>query len=123
MLNESAAQWVKALRRGDYPQGQGYMRYGNRYDVLGVACDVYAKSHPGVYWTKPADDSGAYQILERSFALPTDVQEWLNLFDHIAGFATAIEDCTSLVDLNDIGWSFDQIAGFIESAPEGLFLT
>ncbi len=122
MINDCAKQWVEALRSGVYEQCAGYMRFGDMYDVLGVACDVYAKSHPSTSWARPSDESPAYAFLERSWALPTEVKEWLKLSDSLGGFTVDIGCDHCLADLSDDGWTFARLADFIESAPEGLFL-
>ena len=41
MMNENAKKWVKALRSGEFEQGTGYLRKGDKFCCLGVACAVY----------------------------------------------------------------------------------
>ncbi len=37
------AEWVDALRSGDYAQGGGVLRRGNNFCCLGVLCDIAVK--------------------------------------------------------------------------------
>ena len=40
MKKDIKDEWVRRLRSGDYEQGQGYLRFGDKYCCLGVLCDM-----------------------------------------------------------------------------------
>jgi len=134
-LNKNAKAWVKALRSKKYEQGQHFLRKDNRYCCLGVACELYAKEHPGFKISsrsmQEADGLVTVYLYGQTASdtnLPSPVMRWLNLNDpsghiesewrsdlvpeHILG---------SLAAVNDHGASFEKIADLIESEPTGLF--
>jgi len=113
-MNDNAKRWVEALRSGEYEQGRNWLRRGDRYCCLGVACDI------------AADDLGLERTSNgwrggRAY-LPPVVQRWLGLATRMGEF---IEPETgwqgSLVVLNDKFTPFAEIADLIEAEPEGLF--
>lgn len=40
---EIKQKWLDALRSGEYEQGEGYLRYNDKYCCLGVLTDLYLK--------------------------------------------------------------------------------
>lgn len=105
MLNENAKLWVAALRSGKYKQTKYRLRDEKGYCCLGVACQVF-KEQTG----NPVDFNRAM--------LPYDVMCWLGLVT-----LTGATSETSLVTLNDLKEkTFEEIADFIESEPEYLFI-
>jgi hypothetical protein len=92
--------WISALRSGKYAQTQGSLRQGDRYCCLGVLCDLYPDPAGG-HW------GGDYvkRFLGNTGSPPTKVCEW-------AGTTAPEEDC--LIDKNDSGQTFDDIADYIE---------
>jgi hypothetical protein len=123
MMNDNTRKWVKALRSGEFEQGRGRLRDGDRYCCLGVACELYRREHPDeLDWEPHTPMTMAYNSpMTMAFAgeivvLPVLVQNWLSLSDVTGGY-----DYCSLSLLNDEGRTFDEIATTIESEPEGLF--
>lgn len=113
---EARAAWVAALRSGEYKQGKGTLRDGDRYCCLGVACDLYRKHGGGPDWGNPK--FGRYEYyLGYEASLPSKVLDWLGLSCHVGSYRS-----NSLVELNDNGQNFEEIANLIESEPEGLFI-
>lgn len=109
-MNDFAKQWVAALRSGEYQQGTGRLRYKGRYCCLGVACNLYDPDG----W-----EGDVYAgISER---LPDHVMTALGL-RMSSGQCSREGVNTSLVDLNDSGLTFAEIADVIEAEPEGLFV-
>lgn len=117
-MNAFAKRWVEALRSGEYKQGRGQLRRGNKFCCFGVACDLF--DHDAWY-----DDSfdGQDQVL------PLEVRDALGLRSKAGIFSipiVVVEDGEErhwecLAELNDHGWTFEEIADFIESEPAGLF--
>ena len=103
-------KWLAALRSGDYQQGTGQLKNGDRYCCLGVACEI---SGLGAW------EFDNYRCLSdvHSGSLPKEVQRALGLASDVGWVGEK-----SLVSLNDIEkLTFNQIADLIESRPEGLF--
>lgn len=72
-------QLITALRSGKYRQGYGRLRNGDRYDVCGVACDVYNAAHyEDSSWDlnefRVSNDDG--HISCSSITLPPAVYKW-----------------------------------------------
>jgi hypothetical protein len=129
--------WVAALRSGEYKQGRNRLRNeDDTFCCLGVACDLAIKAGlENLQWGGPntADPGGwvrSYRIeilddLGMRFGgtmyLPTLVRDWLGL-QHQAGEFEELETGTvkSLAALNDKGYTFEEIADLIETAPKGL---
>jgi hypothetical protein len=109
MLNANAKKWVKALRSGEYKQGNMRLRSGDEFCCLGVACDLYGARN-GKKW------QGNY-FMGNNARLPEAVKDWLGLASAL-GVSFGMK---SLAMLNDAGASFSEIADIIESEPEGLF--
>ncbi len=119
MLNENAKKWVAALRSGEYEQGHNALRTENTYCCLGVACDLWAKEN-NIEWIKTSVAPHGFAIInEHQFGvLPNEVKDWLGLVN-IEG---RNRNNNPLWVQNDSdNQSFEQIADFIESEPEGLF--
>lgn len=118
-MNDNAKKWVAALRSGEYRQGRGALRSGDEYCCLGVACDLYSKE-TGVSWESEAETTFVY--LGQNAVLPQEVKNWLGLCND-SGRCPAKYQPGSLIHWNDGGWTFEEIADWIESEPEGLFET
>jgi hypothetical protein len=100
------ARWVAALRSGKYEQGFGCLRRDDRYCCLGVLCDVAG----GGEWIPPFDDGlRPYNAGTRdgygTTALPPSV---------MMRYDISIRDEAILIDANDEGKSFADIADLIE---------
>ena len=121
MNSEVKAKWIKALRSGEYEQGQLALRVDNKYCCLGVLCDLYDKEHNTDHWDPPVEDDGFYQM-EGEICVPPGFvwEDWARL-DHPnpVGIPTnKIGDVpgylSSLAEINDSGATFEQIANLIE---------
>lgn len=119
-MNKNAKKWVSALESGKYRRTTTQLRDENSFCCLGVACDVYAKSHPKVRWIKN-------RFLGAEATLPKRVQKWLGLegdggeYDSsLVKKAPRVGD-DALYGLNDGGWNFKRIAAFIKRNEKALF--
>jgi hypothetical protein len=95
--------WVEALRSGKYEQVESKLTNGEGYCCLGVACLVAGKSN----------DNIMHDVNLTNFP---EVKSFFGLRDNHGDYR---ENC--LVDLNDDGTSFSDIADIIEREPPGLF--
>ena len=119
MLNENAKKWVAALRSGKYQQGKNWLRKGDQFCCLGVACELAVAE--GIVSYGVVGDVAKYG--NKYSYLPREVQDWLGL-SHIGAtyHGGSKERVNSLPIQNDCdGLSFEQIADIIESEPKGLF--
>ena len=118
--------WVEALRSGEYNQGQNALCEKDiegtlKYCCLGVACKISGLGEfvpvpnlphpPSVFTFVTKDEQPQYSVL------PKLVKEWLGLCAYDGSYQ---DNNTSLIDLNDEGASFNEIANIIESEPEDL---
>lgn len=116
------AELVRRLRSGEYEQGRGYLRLGNKFCCLGVACDM--ATEVGV--TQVAPDEGELEVKyvgpssTYMSALPPQVHDWLGFEDgfgvtEIPLYGNGTDEIHTLASLNDEGLTFDQIADVIEA--------
>ena len=99
MQQQLKDEWLKALRSGDYTQGTGALRNGNKFCCLGVLCDVYPEGE----WK---DDTYLLDGDEYCSMLPEDIKQ-----------AAMLKDVVShrLMHMNDReGHTFSMIAKHIE---------
>jgi hypothetical protein len=99
-------KWLKALRSGEYKQGGGRLRSGNKYCCLGVLCDLT----PEVKWVTNIVDASARYLVESGTQqvfgfLPVDLREKLGI---------SPDEQKELSLLNDNGYTFEEIANVIE---------
>ena len=107
MDSDKKAKLVEALRSGQYRQGRRALRTADGgFCVLGVACDVlgdgrWEQTSPEhlFRWEFVCDGSSC-----RAYP-PPFLRERLGLTE---------EECDDLVDLNDGGTPFDELATYIE---------
>lgn len=114
MTEQQALKWTEALRSGKYKQGKHYLRVDDNYCCLGVLCEISGlegKFNGNTFHTN------TYLYDGTSSMLPTVLQNEYNI-----GFSGRIFDVkgqpTSLVslgELNDDGYTFDEIADLIEA--------
>lgn len=137
-MNEMEKKLVAALRSGKYKQGRSYLRVGDRYCCLGVACDLMVQEGMGE-WLPPSDSdedvrqididgafvfraSGDQEDAEQLVQWMRDRMGWISgvgdvaiesrdAVDSLAGY----NDVDSLAGYNDGGLTFDQIADIIEA--------
>ena len=108
-------QWVKALRSGEYKQGQYTLCNNNTFCCLGVLADLAAKENI-CKTEKVSYCSVTYDTL--SGTLPPSVLEWSGIKNE---YGVRKGRKTSLVGLNDkSGYSFKRIADIIEKEYKDL---
>ncbi len=119
-------KWVKTLRSGKYKQGQGVLKQTNGENktfhcCLGVLCELYndqmrknkkktlsEKIQHGIHYINKCDEK-----------LPEIVKQWAGLYNDIGSFKDSPES-NDLSDINDLGYSFKEIATIIEKQWENL---
>lgn len=107
MNKELKIEWLAALRSGEFEQGQGYLRQGNKYCCLGVLCELTARkglSSPAF----PAEGivaDGVYQY-NGDTGMPSQAH------DRVTGLDLGNQ--SKLAWMNDEGKSFAEIADWIE---------
>ena len=104
MTPELKAKWVEALRSGKYEQACSGLRAAeNRFCCLGVLCDVDGSGH----WY--LDFTSEYRYVSNGLShggyLPSEIREGAGIKKD-----TEIE----LAQMNDSGYTFDEIANWIE---------
>ena len=128
-MNDLAKAWLDELRSGKYPQGTGKLRDGSdAYCCLGVACELYRQTYgKGEWqWQKTEDNDFAVyafvvDVEHLVGVLPAAVRDALGLDDSEGGYYDDGGNPKSLVNLNDAGMTFAEIADIIESEPRWLF--
>lgn len=109
------AKWVKALRSGDYQQGEGVLRSGDRFCCLGVLCDLVDSKA----WDQPAEVG--YMLKSRTkktiayrftSGRERDRYEIPYMLRKDLGITTFQQ--SELIGMNDEGRPFAAIADFIE---------
>lgn len=115
------ADWVDALRSGRYSQGQVMLnnKQQGTFCCLGVLCEMAVEA--GVIERDPdtvtfPSQSATYYGVKRDYSssfLPEAVQEWAGI-NSVGEFINDTGSRDSLVDHNDNGKTFRQIADIIE---------
>lgn len=98
---EKKAAWIAALRSGHYAQGSGYLRAEDRHCCLGVLADI---EDPTAWERDPADNLWHWNDCTELLLTPI-TEDYFEIDDH------AFQE---LANLNDLGFTFDQIADLIE---------
>jgi hypothetical protein len=108
---------VAALRGGKYTQCYGsHIREGSSFCVLGVACDIYQKSHPYEKWE--ATPYGYYRFMGHQENMSLAVRDWFGFRDTFGHFGSGYRQC--LANQNDDGVSFRELADLIEQRIDDL---
>lgn len=94
-------QWMTALRSGEYLQGTGSLKYGDKYCCLGVLCSVMEVS------MNKRQTSFYYNGERMDVCLSIDLQQDIGMTG---------ENQSKLANMNDEGRSFLEIADYIEKA-------
>lgn len=111
--------WVKALRSGEFKQCRGYLSYDDKYCALGVLSILAVLE--GVCTFNDVDGVGTFD--NRRFTLSYNVMKWAEIAQDDERFLNPDEHSviieikgrsTSVLELNDDGMSFKQIALLIE---------
>ena len=133
MDQQIKAEWVAALRSGEYEQGVQLLRQGDQFCCLGVLCDLHRKAHQKEgendtvnSWFPTIDpemDNApcfSYRY-GNTTSLPDAVSSWCGLHgcDPFVQLIVSSEDYDvtengTLSLFNDNGATFDQIADIIE---------
>jgi len=106
MKKDIAMKWIKALRSGDYIQGQAELRnLNNKYCCLGVLCEITKLDHGYNDYTELPDEKGRMNhFLSKELLEFTGIKTKCG--DYING---------NLVNDNDTReHSFEEIANTIE---------
>jgi hypothetical protein len=93
MKRSIARKWSKALESGEYKQGFGQLRRGDKFCALGVLCNLHAQEHPEI----AAKEKVKSRYMGASAKIPFDVMEW-------AGMNSSNDSITlynTIVDMND----------------------
>ena len=124
MIEEIKADWLTALRSGEYKQGKGFLKNSlggiAQYCCLGVLCELAVKA--GVVEKSEVDeDEYVYTFDGQSSYLPPKVATWADI--HYQGKLYRESDTGSISDrrvsvdlagLNDYKLDFAGIADVIE---------
>ena len=124
MKKEIAEIWIAALESGKYEQTTGMLKkviMGNvGYCCLGVLCDI---SGLGTFGEISGLGTFPVYILPNgnlgACALPVEVLEWADMSDSVGCFIKT-DDSETLSELNDSGYTFDQIAAIIRNNYKAL---
>lgn len=132
MHKEIAEKWVAELRSGKYPQTTRYLRDGAGFCCLGVLCEVALKNDVKLKITSDRMN-GIYSYDDEENVLPNRVRWWAGVKEHNPNvpepYAEKIhhedheyepESFSYLAELNDNGYTFDEIADIIEKHYEAL---
>ena len=118
--------WLKALRSGDYEQGEDWLRCNDVFCCLGVLTDLYIKEH-SLHWDREPINRGydTFSLDEVATVLPNEVIEWAGVTDCNPAVFTKKADFPSsfgepaihtLAELNDSHIPFSKIADCIEDS-------
>ena len=122
MLVRIKELWMKALRSGEYTQGDGQLMCGTdekpEYCCLGVLCELHRKEHHDKVWEHT-------RYLNRHAYLPPEVAEWAGLCEDVlvdkgkddidGGYDLRLGGCDTAATLNDENLSIESIADKIET--------
>lgn len=119
--------WIEALESGRYRQTDGKLRRDTGFCCLGVLCDLYDES----LWR--GDDTGNYLFCNMSEIPSGEVTIWAGLRQAdgtpcLSGEEEEEKDrdagplgIDSLIDMNDKGVSFTDIAKILRQHPDLYF--
>ncbi len=114
-MNDNMKLVIKALRSGEYAQTKESLQDDHGYCCLGVMCAVFEKETGRTL----GRDGDTGHMEGEDLDAQEGVRRWVGLSDS-EGRNTIDQ---SLVLLNDSqGYTFSEIADFIESEPEGLLV-
>jgi len=112
---EVKAEWLAALRSGEYEQGQDALRHNGKFCCLGVLCDLAAKHGVG-RWELSAHFHDGDCVADD--VLTDKVREWAGL-DQVNPILEILDSQERLIvepiaELNDRGIPFTVLADEIE---------
>ena len=115
MLTKSQYErWIKALRSGDYPQTQGCMQDDKGFCCLGVLMHIEGED---IFFGEEDDDYNNYNLVYSWVDFP-DITVKCPAHPVNSGEMNQMPLSTKLVDMNDSGHSFEEIADTIVEAYE-----
>ncbi len=113
--------WVDALRSGDYEQNIGFLREGDRFDPLGILCDLYRVETGNGSWEKEGCGVVYAFVLDGSrcpSVLLEAVRVWAGLGSLCPKVCVdSLSDSWGLLPisaLNDRGMTFSEMADLLE---------
>ena len=107
-------RWIEALRSGQYKQGQGYLKSGDKYCCLGVLCNLAKVDGVGKWECHMHATVFSCANSLDSRVLPRDVQQWAGIPNSVGVYEVNDDNDKTLVGLNDCGTSFEEIADVID---------
>lgn len=117
---EFKAQWLTALRSGNYDQTRGALHNYHGYCCLGVACQVYKGEGvwkslgDGDFYVEGAPNECGFRCEHFSATPPAEwVEDW-GLSDEASNALVQLNDDGDAKDDIMIPFTFDQIAAYIE---------
>jgi len=109
------AQWLEALRSGEYKQGRECLRQDDKdailYCCLGVLCDLHRKATGTHQWEALSDEDLIYSYAHNEKYLPATVEYWAKLPFKVGSISAE----GILAEANDDGVDFPTIADWIEA--------
>ena len=113
MKKEYRDRWVAALRSGDYIQGQGSLKNGDKFCCLGVLCDILAKELD-VDWEAPGRGFHRELFDGYTYLLPDIIKEEVDL-EGLDPVITIKDEKEFISQFNDErGITFAELADAIE---------
>jgi hypothetical protein len=112
---EIIKKWIEALRSGDYEQGKGQLKFGDKYCCLGVLCEIAVKEN--IIEKYEHNNKSCYGEEHQLAYLPKKIEVWVGLDYNpkIIINNNGYNKEVSLVSLNDdYGYSFKEIADVLE---------
>lgn len=79
MIKRIRNKWVADLRSGNYKQGCGALKDGDKYCCLGVLCDIHAKE-TGNEWEGSDDECESDLYMGNHGVPPTPVRKWSGIY-------------------------------------------
>lgn len=129
MNPEIKTKWVAALRSGEYRQGRNVLkqRHGDKdtpqYCCLGVLCEIAIAEGVKVEVGSVEGNAHGTEVItyDGAYELPPDsVWLWAGMSDNNPSVDYSTEDdeevSNVVAELNDDGYSFEQIAEWIEKS-------
>lgn len=144
MNPEVKAQWLSALRSGEWPQGRDELNDGEgRYCCLGVLCEmakdqgvtdmweVDGQTDMRIYGNREAYEASPWEYDGSWSSVPVNVQQWAGLDDHDPYVTVPLthpefaklrqwnaisrNGRARVSTLNDNGFTFEEIADLIDA--------
>lgn len=117
MNQEIKKKWTEALRSGNYQQGRNVLNRNGKFCCLGVLCDLHSKETSNQWEDRllQTDLLPTMMYLDNACYLPDKVVNWAGLQQLMGNSMIVDNQLRDLDDLNDQGYSFEQIADLIEA--------